>query len=179
MAGDSSQREVQVASERVFQGRILGVRVDTVRLPDGRETTREVLEHRAVVVIVPIDADDNVVMVRQFRYPTGESLLELPAGIVEEGEEPLAAAQRELQEETGWGAGEMREVARFWASPGHSNELMYAYVARNLEPGRLTPDDDENIETELLPLGRVHDAVRTGEVSDSKSIAGLLMATCL
>ncbi len=73
----------------------------------------------------------------------------------------------------------MREIARFWASPGHSNELMYAYVARDLQPGHLSPDEDENIETELLPLAQVHDAIRNGEVNDSKSIAGLLMATCL
>ena len=173
------QPELPVSSKTVFDGRLLRVRVDTVRLPDGREASREVVAHRPAVVIVPIDADDNVVMVRQYRYAVGESLLEAPAGVVEESEGPEECAQRELQEETGYMAKSLRGLGQFWSSPGFCDELMYAYVARGLVASAREPDPDENIQTERVPLSGIPALIRGGQIRDAKTVAALLMATCL
>ena len=179
MTGPSIEPERLIDSERVFDGRIIQVHVDSVQLPNGRRTTREVVEHADVVVIAPIDADDNVILVRQYRYAVGEALLEAPAGKVEESEPPDDCAQRELQEETGYKAGDLRSLGGFWMSPGFCSEYMYAYVARELTPSKLEADDDENIVVERVPLSRVPDMIRSGEIRDAKSVAVLLMATCL
>jgi ADP-ribose pyrophosphatase len=168
-----------LASRRVFDGKVVSVRVDTVRLPDGNETLREVVEHSPSVVVVPIDAEDNVIMVRQYRYPAGEALLEAPAGGVEESEAPEECAQRELREETGYVARDLKSLGRFWASPGYCTEVMYAYVARDLDPSPLEPDADETIDIERVPVSRVARLIRQGEIQDAKSIAALLMATCV
>lgn len=173
------QAEIQMASRLVFDGNVIRVRVDTVRLPDGREATREVVGHQPVVVIVPIDAEDNVIMVRQYRYPVGVALLEAPAGGVEGSERLEECAQRELQEEVGYMAGSLRGLGRFWASPGFSTELIHAYVARDLVPSRLEPDRDENIVIERYPLSRVVGLIREGEIQDGKTIAALLMLKCV
>ena len=179
MTASSIEPERLIDSEEVFDGRILQVHVDSVRLPDGRRTTREVVEYADVVVIAPIDADDNVILVRQYRYAVGEALLEAPAGKVEESEPPDDCAQRELREETGYRAGDLRSLGGFWMSPGFCSEYMYAYVARELTASKLEADDDENIVVERVPLSRVPDMIRSGEIRDAKSIAVLLMATCL
>ena len=173
------QAETTLSSSPVFDGKIVQVRVDTVRLPDGREATREVVGHSPAAVVVPIDAEDNVVLVRQYRYPVGAALLEAPAGIVEGPEAPEDCAQRELQEETGYLSEDLKSLGRFWSSPGFCTELLYAYVARDLRPSKLAPDADENIQIEKVPLSRVTELVRTGEIQDAKTIAALLMAVCL
>ena len=169
--------ETALTSDLVFDGKLLRLRVDTVRLPDGRQASREVVEHRPAVVVVPIDGEDNVVLVRQFRYAVGESLLEAPAGGVEESETPLECARRELQEETGYLARSLESLGRFWTSPGFCDELMYAYVGRDLVPSALQPDPDEIIQTETVPLSSVVALIRNGEIQDAKTIAALLMAT--
>lgn len=171
--------ERRLATKPVFDGKLLQVRVDTVSLPDGGQAFREVVEHRPAAVIVPIDRHDNVHLVRQYRYAVGEALLEVPAGVFEESESPEACAQRELQEETGFRSEDLQSLGRFWASPGFTSELMYVYVARDLVPSSLAPDPDENIVTEKVPLSGVAGLIRTGEIRDAKSIAALLMATCL
>lgn len=171
--------ETPLASKPVFNGQLLRVRVDTVRLPDGRQAIREVVEHRPAVVIVPIDSEDNVHLVRQYRYPVGEALLEAPAGVLGESEKPADCAQRELQEETGYLSKNLQSLGRFWSSPGFSTELMYAYVARDLVPSALEPDADENIQTENVPLSRVAGLIRRGDIRDAKSIAALLMVICI
>ena len=173
------QREQLVSSQSVFEGKIVRLRVDTVSLPNGRQTTREVVEHDAVVAIVPVDEDGNAVLVRQHRYPIGKDLLEVPAGIVEASESPYDCAQRELQEETGFISRDLRALGGFWVSPGFCNEYIHAYLARDLVPSRLPADEDEYIRVERLPLSRIPDLIRDGEIEDAKTIAALLMATCL
>ncbi|MCI0439705.1 MAG: NUDIX hydrolase, partial [Chloroflexi bacterium] len=135
------QREQQVDSQTMYEGKIVSVRVDRVLLPDGKTiVTREVVDHKPAVVIVPIDAEGNVLLVRQFRYPAGETLLEAPAGGVEDGESPDNCAQRELQEETGHVSRDLRILGGFWTTPGFCTEFMYAYLARDLVPSKGNPD---------------------------------------
>lgn len=174
------QPEEQIVSREIYDGRIIKVRVDDILLtPSGRQSVREVVEHAPAVVIVPIDADDNVLLVRQYRYAAQQTLLEAPAGIVEHGEDPDACAQRELAEEIGFASRNLRVLGGFWASPGFCDEFLYAYLAKDLVPHKLQADDDENIEVEKIPLARIPQLIRLGEIQDAKSVAALLMAICI
>ena len=167
--------EELVSSETVFEGRVLQVRIDEVRLSTGRVVSREVVGHGDSVVVVPIDGEGNVVLVRQYRHAIGRSLLEAPAGGVEEGEDPADCVQRELQEETGYLSRDLRALGAFWLAPGYSAEYMHAYVARDLVPSSLEADPDEQIQVEKVPMSRAEEMIRTGEIQDGKTIAALLM----
>ena len=171
----SRPTEEKLSSRSVFEGRVVSVRVDEVRLPGGGSAIREVVDHRPAVVIVPLDECGRVIMVRQYRYAVGETLLEAPAGIVEEGEEPCETAQRELQEEVGRIAGDLRKLGEFWATPGFCNEMMHAYVARDLRHSVLDADDDENITVVAVPINDALDMIAAGEIRDAKTIAALLL----
>ena len=173
------QREQRTGGESVYEGRIIKVRVDTVALSSERETTREVVEHAPAVVLVPIDDEGNVFLVRQYRYAVEQSLLEAPAGIVEAGESPRECAQRELQEEVGFMARYMRPLGGFWTSPGFCDEYMYAFLAKDLVPSRLEADEDESIRVERYPMSDIPKLIRVGEIEDSKTISALLMAAYL
>lgn len=173
---DPALQEITLESKRMFQGKIVNVRVDTVRLPGGRVVTREVAEHSDSVCIVPIDAQGQVLLVRQYRTPVREALLELPAGGVEEGEVSEETVQRELQEETGYRARTLRHLSSFWMTPGWCDEYMHAYLATDLTESRLVADDDENIVVERLSMDRALALIGSGEIRDVKSIAGLLLA---
>lgn len=174
------QPEEQIASREIYDGRIIKVRVDDILLTEsGRQSVREVVEHAPAVVIVPVDADGNVLLVRQYRYAAKQTLLEAPAGIVEHGEDPDACAQRELAEEIGFASRNLRALGGFWASPGFCDEFLYAYLAKDLVPHKLQADDDENIEVEKVPLARIPQLIRLGEIQDAKSVAALLMAICI
>ena len=173
------QSEQMISSERVFDGRIVRVRTDAVLLANGRNATREVVEHRPSVVVVPIDADGNAVLVRQYRYPAEQVLLEAPAGVVEESETPDDCAIRELQEEIGFSSRDLRALGGFWMSPGYCTEFMYAYLAKDLVSSRLEADADESIEVARVPISRVSRLIRLGEIQDAKTIAALVMAVYL
>ncbi|PKB84058.1 MAG: hypothetical protein BZY88_00850 [SAR202 cluster bacterium Io17-Chloro-G9] len=168
--------EPTLESKLVYEGRIVNLRVDTIRLPSGRLTTREIAEHSASVCMVPLDEQGNVLMVRQYRKPIESDLLEVPAGGIEPGEDPEDAVLRELQEEIGFTAGNVRLLAGFWVTPGWATEYMYAYLATDLRPANLPADFDENITVERVPLPNLHEMIRTGEIKDGKSIAALLLA---
>lgn len=171
--------EKTLDSKTAFDGKVVRVRVDRVRLPDERVVSREVVEHHPSVVVLPIDTEDNVILVRQYRHPVGVALLEAPAGGLEESESPEACAQRELQEETGFMSRDLQSLGQFWASPGYCTELMYVYVARCLTPSSMEPDADENIQTEKVPLSNITGLIREGEIKDAKTIAAFMMATCI
>ena len=171
-----SLTETTLSSEVMYRGRILNLRVDTVQLPSGRIAAREVAEHSDSICVVPIDDDGNVVMVRQFRTPTGGPLLELPAGGVEPGEISGETVQRELQEEIGHRAGGIQRLAGFWLAPGWCDEFMHAYLATGLTPSKLPGDDDENIVVERVSFNQALEFIADGTISDAKSIAGLLLA---
>ena len=170
------QQEPTLESRRIYDGKVVALRVDTVRLPNGGTATREVVEHGASVVMVPIDDLHQALLVRQYRKSPEQSLLEAPAGGLEEGESPEDGVLRELQEEIGFTAGRLLSMGGFWIAPGFCTEYMYAYLASDLRPSALDPDEDENIEVVPVPLERIPDMIRSGEIQDGKSVAALLMA---
>ena len=175
---DSSpvQFENTIETSRPFDGRIFSVRVDTVELPSGRRTIREVAEHSDAVCMIPVDDDGNVLLVRQFRKPTESSLLEAPAGGVEAGEVSEETVLRELQEEVGYTAANLVHLASFWVAPGWATEKMHAYLATGLTPSKLMADDDENIQVVRVPFTEALAMIHTGEIHDGKTIAALLLA---
>ncbi|MBI4298219.1 MAG: NUDIX hydrolase [Chloroflexi bacterium] len=171
--------EPTLESRYLYRGRILNLRVDTVELPKGGKTKREIVEHGHSVVVVPVDKGGTVLLVSQFRKATESYLLEAPAGGVEEGESPEECALRELKEETGYTAGTIKHLGSFWIAPGFCTEYMHAYLATDLEPGETDQKADENIELARVPLAEVPQRIRSGELRDSKSIAALLMSLFL
>ena len=168
-----------IKSERVYEGTIICVRRDDVvvsKLDRGIPAFREVVEHSDAVVIVPMDKDGNILLVRQFRHAIGETLLEAPAGGVEKQEAPIEAAQRELREETGYRADRLIPLGNFWVAPGWTDEHMYAFMASGLAPDRADMDEDENIQVVPIPWQNVLELIQCGEIRDAKTIAALLIA---
>ncbi len=161
------------SSKKIYEGRILNLRVDEVTLDSGRKTVREVVEYRGAVAIVPV-IGDRILFVRQFRYPVGEELLEIPAGKIEENEHPEDTAYRELIEETGYKAGELKLLSRFYTAPGYSTEELYLFLADKLEPSEMNPDFDEIIEPVELHRDEVFNMLKADEFHDAKTILGLL-----
>ena len=168
--------EPTISTRSVFSGRIIDVRVDTIRLPNGRETTREIVEHAPSICVVPVDDDNNVLLVSQYRKPTESFLLEVPAGGIEEGEEPEESARRELQEEIGHTATNLTELTAFYLAPGWATEYMYAYLATGLTPATLDSDEDEFIEVVRVPVADIPAEIASGSIRDAKSVASLLLA---
>jgi len=163
-----------IASRQVYEGKLARFRVDTVRLQDGREFEMEVIEHSRSVVVVPVTDKGSVLLVRQWRQATGEWLLEAPAGRLEQGESPADAAQRELREETGFSAQEMRPLGGFWTAPGLFTEYMYAFLATGLEPSPLPQDPGEDVSVEEVRLDEVPGMIESGAIRDAKTIASVL-----
>jgi len=166
--------EMRVSSERIYQGKIVALRKDTVRLPNGREAQREVIEHPGAVAVLAVTEDDQVVMVRQFRYPLNQTLWELPAGKLERGEAPETAALRELAEETGYQAGDVRKLYAFYTTPGFTDEHLHLYHATMLTSGEQSPDDDEFVECALFSRANLQDMIAAGEIIDAKTLIGIL-----
>ncbi|MBE3519661.1 MAG: NUDIX hydrolase [Firmicutes bacterium] len=169
--------EKRISTQRIYEGKIMALRVDTVVTSSGRLTTREILERPRVVSVLPLDDQGNVILVRQFRYAVGRETLEIPAGVVAEGETPLAAARRELREETGFDAASFRELVSYRPAIGFSTEHMTIFLAKSLiyapEKG-----DEENIRVERIPFGQLYDMVVRGDspLDDAKSIVAILLA---
>lgn len=149
--------------------------VDSVRLPSGRSTTREVIRHPGAVVILALDAADNVLFVRQYRYPIGRDLLELPAGTLDAGEEPLDCAVRELAEETGFRADRWQRLGGFFSAPGYCNEYLHAFLATELQEAAPQAGDEEEIALLRVPLAEVWRRVEEGQIDDAKSLATLAL----
>ena len=166
--------EQTLATRKIFEGRRINLRVDTVVLPSGRETTREIAHYPNSVGIVPLDENKNVILVRQYRHAVGKTLLEIPAGGMEDGESPLQSALRELEEETGYTAADIEEIGGLYAAPGYSTEYLHLFVATGLRPGPSRNDEDEDIEVVSVPLGDIPSLIRSGELCDGKSVVGLL-----
>lgn len=165
--------EKTVSSESVFKGRAVNLRIDTVEMPDGRRTTREIVEHSECVVVVPVDADGNVLMEKQYRYAIGKELFEIPAGGIEPGESPADAVRREMAEETGFSPKTVTSLGGFYSSPGFCTEYLHLFLATDLMPQRLEADDTEEIEVIRTPVSEIGRFIDSGAIVDSKSIAGL------
>lgn len=167
--------ERPLSTRRVYEGRVVTLRVDEVALPSGRRAVREIVEHRGAVAIIPRIGDD-VLLVRQFRAAVGRALLEIPAGTIEPGETVDACLQRELAEEVGMRAGRCEHLLTFFPSPGFLTEAVHIYVAGDLVPHRLQ-GEEEDLEVVRLPLRQARARIQRGEIVDAKSIIGLLLVS--
>ncbi len=166
--------EKTLASQLIYEGRAVKLRVDTVQMPSGRETAREIVEHEDCVAIIAIDAENNVLLVNQFRKPIEKELLEIPAGGIDSGEDAVAAVRRELQEETGYLPGKVEKLGGFYSAPGYCTEYLYLYLATDLTPSQLYAEDTENIRLIRVPVSQIPELITSGRICDAKSIAGLL-----
>lgn len=168
-----------LSSEQKFEGKILSVRVDTVDLGQGRPVSREVVEHRSAVCILPVGRDGTVYLVRQYRHAVGMQMLEAPAGLIEDGETPEQAAARELREETG-ASGILTPLGDFYPTPGYCTERIFLFFAQVDSFGDPDPDEDEYLQVERIPFEVFYGQACDGTLSDGKTVAAALRAeNCL
>ena len=164
-----------MTDREVYAGRVVTLRLTTVAGRDGRLHLREIVEHAPGAAVVAVDEQGQVLLVRQPRPAVGAAaLLELPAGLVDAGESPEACARRELEEETGYAAARVEPLARFYTSPGFCTEVLHIFLATDLRPTQTAHDDEEQIELVRMPLAAAIDRVLNGELSDAKTVTGLL-----
>ena len=166
--------EQTLSSQTVFEGKIITVKLDTARLPNGVEASREVVEHPGGVCIIALQADGTVPLVRQFRYPLGDVMLELPAGKLEYGEQPRPAAIRELGEEVGLEPGRLTDLGFLYVSPGFCTERLYLYLAQDVKQVPVHSDEDEFLDIVHLPFGELVDMVMSGQITDGKTVTAIL-----
>lgn len=174
-AGEPAAR--RLARREVFQGRIVAVSVDRVRMPDGREVDMELVRHPGSAAVLPLvdgAAGEEVLLLHQYRYAVGGWLLEVPAGKLDPGESPADCARRELEEETGWAAGELEPLGELWPSPGVLAERMSLFVARRLVPGEQRLEEDELLTVVRLQLAEAVARAAAGEIDDAKTVCALL-----
>ncbi len=162
--------------ETIYSGRAFDVQKVSLRLPNQKNSVFDLVAHRASVTIVPVDEAGNIWFVRQYRLGAEGQLLELPAGVLEEGEEPLPSAAREVREEIGMGAKKLHCLGDFYLAPGYSSEQMFVYLATDLFPEELPHDEDEFLNTVKIPCRQAFQMARSGELKDSKTLAALLLA---
>ena len=173
--------ETKISTEKTVKAHIFDLEIDTVRLPDGKTAPRDVIRHPGACCVVPLTDEGEIVCVRQFRYPFLTETLEIPAGKLDrtDGETPLSCAERELKEETGAKAGEMIFLGEYWSSPAILDERIYMYLARGLEFGEMSPDEDEFIDTVRYPLDTLLSMILDGKVPDGKTQAAVMKAALL
>ncbi len=172
-------REQMVSSQTVFEGKIITVKLDKALLPNGAQASREVVEHPGGVCILALQEDGTVPLVRQFRYPLGDVMLELPAGKLEYGEQPRPAAIRELGEEVGLEPGRLTDLGFLYVSPGFCTERLYLYLAQDVKQVPVHPDEDEFLDIVHLPFGELVDMVMSGQITDGKTVAAVLKTKVL
>ena len=169
---DSHLKETQIDSELAYKGHFLNVQRDTVRLPDGKQSEREYIRHPGAVVILPLFDDGSILLERQFRYPLKRVFIEFPAGKIDPQEDPLECAKRELREETGYSASEWRFVCTIHNAIAYSDEHLDIFLARGLTAGSSQLDDGEFLETFKTTLSEMLDWIRTGKITDVKTVIG-------
>ncbi|MDH4067833.1 MAG: NUDIX hydrolase [Dehalococcoidia bacterium] len=166
--------EKKVATQQIYQGRAVNVRVDTVEKASGIKTTREVVEHSDCIAVVALDEQGNILLVRQFRHAVDRFLMEIPAGGIDPGEEPVDSVRRELQEEIGYFPRKIDKLGGFYATPGYGTEYLHCFVATDLVPARLVAEDTDDIELVRVSPDEIPRLIASGEICDAKSIAALL-----
>lgn len=166
----------RLTTERVYTGRLLKIDRDRVELPNGRSTDLEIIRHPGASAVVPFVTDDEVLLIRQFRYATKGFILEVPAGTLNAGESPAACAQREVEEEAGHRAGRLEKLGAIYTTPGFTDEVIHLYAARDLTPTGQHLDHDEVLTVERVPFRRAIEMIREGAIVDAKSICALMLA---
>ncbi|GAG85067.1 unnamed protein product [marine sediment metagenome] len=180
MSKEDYFQEKTLSSTYIYRGKLIKLRQDKVKLPDGRETIREIVEHPGAVVILALTDDNKVVMIRQFRKPAEEVLRELPAGTVEPGEDLKNCARRELEEETGYYPRKIKKLVTFFSTPGFCNERLTLFLAEDLEKRRKNEDADEFIKVELIKPNEALKLVKENIIKDAKTIIGILfLVSCI
>lgn len=162
--------EKTVSTTSIYNGKVISLRTEKVKLPNGLEATRELVHHPGAVGIIPIQKDGKLVVVRQFRKALEKTIIEIPAGKLEKGERPDDSAHRELEEETGYRAKEMTYVTTFYTSPGFADELVHIYVAKNLEIGQIDRDEDEFMDVLSISINEAKSLIASGEICDAKTM---------
>jgi len=170
----SKLKETQKSSEKIFSGKLVDLYFDHVELPNGKSSTREWINHPGAVCIIPILPDGNLCLIRQYRYGPRDEFIEIPAGKLETGEDPLVCAKRELQEEIGYIAGKLTFLTNIYPAIGFSNEKMWMYLAEDLQLSNQSLDQDEFLELLPLSLEEAIDLINQGKITDVKTIIGVL-----
>ena len=166
------EKEIKLKSEDIFDGKIIKVNKDTVRCPNGREATREIIHHIGAACVVPVH-DDKIIMERQYRYPFDETLIEVPAGKLEKGEDILECARRELEEETGYYANKMTYIGKFYPTVAYSDEVIHMFIAEDLVKTKTNWDEDENLDIYEDTIEHLMEQIIDGTIKDGKTIAAL------
>ena len=162
--------------EKQYSGPVFDVAKVYLQLPNGRERAYDLVEHDDSVTIIPVDANGQIYFVTQYRVGSDGLLLELPAGVLEHGEDPPVSAEREIREEIGMGAESLRELGGFYLAPGYTDEYMTVYLATGLHPSPLEPDEDEFLNLVTMPVEEAYQKALAGEIQDGKTLAALLLA---
>ena len=165
--------ERTINSRLLHEGRHFSFLQDEVELPNGLKTYRDIVRHPGAVAIVPVLPDGRVVLVRQYRYAAGKPLLEIPAGTLEGGEDPLECARRELKEETGYEGSELKAILSCYMAPGYSNEVIHFFEAGGLREMGVSPEEDESIEVEVYEIGEITRMIEENIIEDAKTIIGI------
>jgi ADP-ribose pyrophosphatase len=160
----------------IFKGKVVNLTVESVRLPNDHVTDLEIIRHAGAAAVVPVDKDGRVLMVRQYRHATGDYLLEIPAGKLDEGEEPAECACRELEEETGYTPAALTAIGWIWTTPGFTDEKIWLFIATGLTPTEQALEDDEVLSVEAIPLENAIEMAMRDEIQDAKTICGLMRA---
>lgn len=168
-------KETQISSEKVFSGKLLQVYKDQVELPNGNTASREYIKHQGAAVVIPIH-NNEIIFVKQYRYPTQQVMLELPAGKIDPGEDEFTTVQRELGEETGYTTDKIFQLQPIHPCVGYSDEIIHLFLAEGLQPCELTPDEDETLEVVSITLDEAMGKIFSGEITDSKTIIGIFWA---
>lgn len=175
-SSDEHLREIELSDEVIYDGRIVHLHLKAVRLPNGEQSKREIIQHHGAVAMVPLLPDGQVILVRQYRTAAGRVLLEIPAGTLEPNEAPQEAAIRELREEIGYRPQTIKHLGGIYAAPGYTTEYIHLYLTTDLIHDPLKTDSDEFIETLHIPLGEAIQKIVDGEIEDGKTVSGLLLA---
>ncbi len=172
-------REKTIKSELVFEGKILKVFFDKILLPNLKEATREKVSHPGAVAIVPVTKENQIILVKQYRYPIDKVLIEIPAGKLDSGEPAIKCAERELYEEVGVVGGKIKHLTTVYTSPGFSDELMEIFIAKDFVEKKNNPDCDEFLHIVKYPINECINMIKKGIITDAKSVIGILFTKFL